>query len=192
MADTSMNAMIHRAILREIDRVQALVTAGDVAGARKHFGFLAENLHTHHQNEDTYIWPALEARTTDEKELATLAAMTGEHEQLVAALKKCEADFVGQSPESTVADLQELRLQAAAHFAHEEAEAEPMLDKYLTKGDLKPFHAANRKAPNSMLVFPWVADGGTAADQKIYDVLPAPVRLFLKPVMQRKYKAYFA
>ncbi len=67
-----------------------------------------------------------------------------------------------------------------------------MLDKYLTKDDLKPFHAANRKAPNSMLVFPWVADGGTAADQKVYDVLPGPVRLFLKPVMQRKYKAYFA
>lgn len=32
MADTSMNAMIHRAILREIDRVQALVTAGGHAG----------------------------------------------------------------------------------------------------------------------------------------------------------------
>ena len=61
----------------------------------------------------------------------------------------------------------------------------------MTKDDLKPFNDFNRKGDLSMLVFPWIADGGSATDQKVYDVLPGPVRLFLRPVMQRKYKAYF-
>lgn len=192
MAGDSMNAMIHRAILREIDRVQALLGAGDVAQARKHFQFLSQNLHDHHQNEDAYIWPAIEARTKDATEAATLSAMTGEHEQLVAALQQCDADFAGQPSADATVHLDQLRMLAAAHFAHEEAQADPLLDKYLSKDDLKPFHDANRKSPNAMLVFPWIADGGTAADQKVYNVLPGPVRLFLRPIMQRKYRAYFA
>ena len=189
--DFSMNSMLHRAMLREFDRVQALLAAGDVAEARKRFQFLSEQLHAHHESEDEYLWPAVEARTSDAKELATLTAMTGEHEQLVGALQQCDQDFAGEPPADAAAHLDALRVLAAAHFAHEESAAEPLLSKYLTKQDLEPFHKASRAVPNAMLVFPWIADGGTAADQKVYDVLPGPVRLFVKPMMQRKYKAYF-
>ena len=189
----SMNGMLHRAILREIDRVEHLVQAQNPQAARKHYEFLSGQLHSHHELEDEYLWPLVETRTKDEKELATLSAMTGEHEQLHAALDQCDQDFAGSGdlPDDCLAHLGMLRLLAAAHFAHEEADAEGLLVKYLSKEDLEAFHEASRKVPNSMLVFPWIADGGSPEDQHVFDVLPGPVRLFVKPMMNRKYKAYF-
>lgn len=189
----SMNGMLHRAILREIDRVEHLVQAQNPQAARKHYEFLSGQLHSHHELEDEYLWPLVESRTEDEKELATLSAMTGEHEQLHETLDVCDQDFVGSGdlPDDCLAHLGMLRLLAAAHFAHEEADAEGLLVKYLSKEDLEAFHEASRKVPNSMLVFPWIADGGSPADQHVFDVLPGPVRLFVKPMMKRKYKAYF-
>ena len=68
---------------------------------------------------------------------------------------------------------------------------ERILARYITEDDLKEFNQANRKAKHAMLVFPWIADGGSPADQQVYNVLPGPVRLFMKPIMKRKYRAYF-
>lgn len=189
----AMNGMLHRAILREFDRVQRLVEVGDAAAARKHFQFLSEQLHAHHELEDEFLWPLVQQRSSDDKESRTLAAMTAEHEQLHGALDTCDQDFAGTGPlpADTIAHLGTLRLLAAAHFAHEEADGEALLEKYLTEEDLKPFLEASRKVPNATLVFPWIADGGSAADQKVYNVLPGPVRLFVKPMMVRKYKSHF-
>jgi hypothetical protein len=64
--------------------------------------------------------------------------------------------------------------------------------RYLTDEDLKPFNSANRKGGHATLIFPWIADRGSAADQKVYDLLPALVRLFLQPAMQHKYRKRFA
>jgi hypothetical protein len=191
--DFAMNAMLHRAFLRELDRVQGFVESGDAAAARKHYGFFSALLHQHHEGEDTFLFPLVRQRSTDPVELATVDALEAEHEQLHAALDTCDADFRGEGPlpEGTVADIGALRMVLAAHCAHEEADGEKVLAKYVTKDDLKPFNAHNRKGDLSMMVFPWIADGGSARDQKVYDVLPGPVRLFLKPVMQRKYKSYF-
>lgn len=191
--DMSMNGMLHRAVLREIDRVERFVQAHNPQAARKHYEFLSGQLHSHHELEDEYLWPLVETRTKDEQELATLSAMTGEHEQLQTALDQCDQDFAGSGdlPADCVAHLGMLRLLAAAHFAHEEADAEGLLVKYLSKEDLQPFHDASRKGPNSMLVFPWIADGGSPADKQVFEVLPGPVRLFVRPMMNRKYKAYF-
>lgn len=190
----SMNGMLHRAILRELDRVEAYVQAQNAPVARKHYRFLSEQLHSHHELEDEYLWPLVLQRTSDERELSTLAAMTGEHDQLQIALDISDADFAGTGPlpEDTLTHLGSLRLLVAVHFAHEEADAEALLEKYLSSDDLKPFHEASRQVPNAMLVFPWIADGGSPQDQQVFSVLPAPVRLFVKPMMTRKYRAYFA
>lgn len=191
--DLAMNAMMHRAFLRELDRVQGFVEAGDAARARKHYTFFSDLLHQHHEGEDTYLFALVRQRSTDADELATIAALEAEHEQLHTALDTCDADFDGEGalPDTTVSDLKALRMVLAAHCAHEEADGERILAEYVTKDDMKPFNDHNRKGDLSMMVFPWIADGGSTADQKVYDVLPAPVRLFLKPVMQRKYRSYF-
>lgn len=191
--DFAMNGMLHRALLRELDRVQAFAESGDLAAARKHGWFFSQMLHHHHEVEDAFLFPLIRQRSSDAAEIATLDALAAEHEQLHAALDACDGDFQGsgQLPDSTVPDLRDLRLVLAAHGAHEEADGEPILVKYVTDEDMKPFNEANRKAPNSMLVFPWIADGGSPADQRVYQVLPGPVRLFLKPLMKRKYQAYF-
>jgi hypothetical protein len=192
--DFAMNGMLHRAMLRELDRVEALIRGGDVVAARKHWWFFSEMLHQHHEGEDEFLWPLIEQRSTEPAELATVDAMRAEHEQLHAALDTvdgCFRDGVAL-PESTIADLDALRLVLAAHSAHEEAKAEPLLAKYVTEEDLKPFNAANKKGQHAMLVFPWIADGGDSADQRVYDVLPGPVRLVLRPVMRRRYRAYFS
>lgn len=191
--DFAMNGMLHRALLREIDRVQALVVGGDAAMARRRFRFMSQVLHKHHEGEDTYLFPVIRQRSTDPAELATLDALEAEHVQMHAALDACDADFAGNGPlpDNTAADLKGLKFVLAAHCAHEEADGERILARYVTEADLKPFNAANRKSEHAMLVFPWIADGGSPADQQVYDVLPAPVRLFMKPMMTRKYKAYF-
>lgn len=191
--DFAMNAMMHRALLRELERVDALVDSGDFAAARKHWWFFSDNLQHHHEGEDTFLMPLITQRSTDPKELATVKALTAEHEQMHAALDACDADFGGTQglPASTRADLRSLQLILAAHCAHEEAEGEPLLTRYVTQADMKPFHAANRNAKHSMLVFPWIADGGTPEYQRVYDVLPGPVRLVMKPLMNRRYKAFW-
>ncbi|MEZ5185366.1 MAG: hemerythrin domain-containing protein [Candidatus Nanopelagicales bacterium] len=190
--DFAMNGMLHRAMLRELDRIEALIGAGDTAGARKHWRFFSQNLHQHHENEDKYLWPMIRQRSTDAGELATVDAMEAEHGQLHGALDVCDSDFAGAGalPDDATKHVRALRLVLAAHSAHEEADAERILAKYVTAPDLKPFNDANKKSPNAMLVFPWIADGGSASDQAVFDVLPGPVRLFLKPMMNRKYRAW--
>lgn len=192
--DLAMNGMVHRALGRELDRVHSSVESGDAVQARKHYAFFSEQLHLHHETEDQYLWDVARARTTDESEILTIDAMAGEHDQLHAALDLCDRDFagVGPLPEDTSVHLNALQLLMSAHFAHEEAQGEQVLVAHLTPEDLKPFNEANKKSPNAMMVFPWIADGGTAADEKVYDVLPGPVRLFVKPMMQRKYRAFLA
>ena len=189
----AMNGMLHRALLRELDRVEGFVESGDTDAARKHWWFFSDNLHHHHEGEDEYIFPVARERSRDPEELATLDALAAEHEQMHAALDACDADFRGDAtlPASTVADLRALRLVVAAHCAHEEADGERILARYITEDDLKEFNQANRKAKHAMLVFPWIADGGSPADQQVYNVLSGPVRLFMKPIMKRKYRAYF-
>lgn len=186
----AMNGMVHRALLRELDRIADLVAAGQAEAARKRYAFFSEQLHLHHETEDEFLWSAVRGRA-DEEQVRTIDAMEAEHEQLHKALDLCDEDFAGELRESTATDLAGLRLLMAAHFAHEEATGEPILEQYLTAEDLKVFNEANKKSPHAMMVFPWIADGGTDEDQKVYDVLPGPVRLFLKPVMQRKYAGYF-
>ncbi|MCB9414121.1 MAG: hypothetical protein H6526_02445 [Actinobacteria bacterium] len=78
-------------------------------------------------------------------------------------------------PEGTVADFDSPAHGPGHHCAHEEADGEP-LAKYISKADMKEFNDFNRQGDLSMLVFLWIADGGSAADQKVYDVLPGPVR----------------
>ncbi len=189
----TMNEMIHRALLRELERVDDLVDSGEITSARKHWWFFSDNLHHHHEGEDTFLFPLIAQRSTDLKELATVEALTAEHVQMHAALDACDADFrsTDDLPDSTRDDLRGLQLVLAAHCAHEEAQGEPLLTCYLTEADMKAFNAANRNAKHAMLVFPWIADGGNAQDQRVYDVLPGPVRVFMKPRMVRKYRAYF-
>ena len=70
--DFAMNAMMHRALLRELERVDALVDSGDFAAARKHWWFFSDNLQHHHEGEDTFLMPLITQRSTDPKELATV------------------------------------------------------------------------------------------------------------------------
>lgn len=191
--DFSMNAMLHRALLRELDRIEGYLETGDEVTARRHWVFFSENLHHHHEGEDEFLWPLVTQRSTDVEELATVDAMTAEHQQLHQSLTACDQDFAGSGPlpTTTTADLKGLRLVLAAHCAHEEVEGEPLLERYVTSEDMAPFHEANRKGKNAMLVMPWIADGGTATDQKVYDVIPPLVRFFVKRIMTAKYRAYF-
>ena len=122
--DFAMNGMMHRAFLRELDRVQGFVESGDTPAARRHYGFFSDLLHQHHEGEDTFLFALVRERSTDPDALATIDALEAEHEQLHAALDTCDDDFSGSGPlpADTVADLKALRMVLAAHCAHEEAD----------------------------------------------------------------------
>ena len=105
--------------------------------------------------------------------------------QLTEERRKDLVKQVRKYAENGKVAIRNIRRDAMDKFKAMEKKAE------ITEDDLKEFNQANRKAKHAMLVFPWIADGGSPADQQVYNVLSGPVRLFMKPIMKRKYRAYF-
>lgn len=202
MSDTQMNTNMHKAFLREIDRIKQGVTSIDWSdqaarqGVAGRYQFFSQVLHEHHSTEDTYLWPKVKTSASPD-EIAVLDAMEAEHAALVDVLNRLDKEFAALDASTNSAalatDLDQLREVLAAHCAHEEAEGIQIVQKYLTEEDFKAFKSAVRSAPGSDYVLPWVCDG---ADQPIVDstwgMLPPPVRMMVKPMMTRKYRKFSA
>jgi iron-sulfur cluster repair protein YtfE (RIC family) len=200
MRDASMNTNMHAAFQREIDRLEAGLDSADLAdgtaraGLSRRYQFFSQTLHHHHQGEDTYLFPGVRAKASpDEK--AILDAMEAEHEGLVDTLTTLDEQFghldQATDKQAVAAQLEVLRQVLSAHGDHEERDGVPIVQKYISDEDFKAFMKFNRGAPNSSLIMPWMCDGADPAVQAAtWGNIPAPVRLFLKPIMTRKYAAF--
>ncbi|MDQ1248211.1 MAG: hypothetical protein QG597_2583 [Actinomycetota bacterium] len=200
MRDASMNTNMHAAFLREISRLQSGLATADLgdaavrAGLARRYQFFSQALHHHHQGEDTYLFPGVRSKASP-AEQAVLDEMDAEHEGLVDTLAVLDDQFshLDQSTDkaAVTARLDELSQVLSAHAAHEERDGVPIVQKYISDEDFNAFMKFNRGAPDASLIMPWMCDGADASVQAAtWGNLPAPVRIFLKPIMTRKYSKF--
>ncbi len=200
--DFTVNANMHAAFQREIARLRAAVAAADlsaplaVGGIQRRYRFFSDTLHTHHEAEDRYLWPpALQQATPAEK--VVLTAMESEHESLQQALESLDGAMTVLGPDTDVAGVQaafdRLRGVLDGHCAHEERDAIPVLQKYVSREDLKEFMTYTRAQADSSLLLPWICDGASSAQvASTWGMLPGFVRVFVKPMTTRKYDKFTA
>jgi len=140
----NMNAVIHRALRRDLGRLEQ-VTHADLpdeqrAALCRHVTWMLDFLHHHHVGEDEGVWPRLLAKRPD---LAPLVEqMSAEHEALAAASDRLRAasdayaldgsaEARARVHDATVA-MQDATLP---HLEHEEREAIPLVVEALDADD---------------------------------------------------------
>lgn len=198
----TMNTNLHRSFVREVARLRKAVRRVDLtderarAGLVRRFEFFSGTLHHHHEGEDQYLFGKVRVRATPE-EVVVLDAMEAEHEALNAALTALDEDFHTLGPDSDgdqiAADFDELEVVLNNHCAHEERHGVKIIERYITDDDLKQFMKFTRARKDSMMVLAWVCDGATPAQvSSTWSMMPSFVRVFVKPISTRKYRAFTA
>lgn len=131
----NMNAVIHRSLTRDLDRLER-VTRTDVPDGQRRAvtGFVTwmlDVLHHHHVGEDEGVWPRLLAKRPD---LAPLVAdMEAEHERLAAASDALRAAADAWATDASPAARERVHVATVAmqeatlpHLEHEEREMIPL------------------------------------------------------------------
>jgi len=200
MKDASTNTNMHSAFKREILRLRDGLRKADLSDAKTNEGlarrykFFSVTLHHHHQAEDTFLWPNTRPKA-DPQDILVLDAMEAEHEALASVFGAVDEDFkalsVNSDKDQIAARLDELRTVLWGHTQHEEREGVPIVQKYLEEDDFKAFVKFSREGEDASLVLPWVSGGATPAEvASTWGMIPGPVRLFVKPVLTRKYTRF--
>jgi len=198
--DTSMNTNLHSAFKREILRLRDGLRKADLSDAKateglaRRYKFFSVTLHHHHQGEDTFLWPNVRPKANPQESLV-LDAMEAEHGALASVLGAVDEEFKNLSVKSDkdhiAARLDELGAVLSGHTQHEEREGVPIVQKYIEEDDFKAFVKFSRHSEDASLVLPWVSDGATPTEvASTWGMIPAPVRLFVKPMLTRKYTKF--
>lgn len=170
--DMTMMYVVHHAFRRDLrafaaaaDRtpVSDRMTWHALATRWDHFSTV---LHHHHRGEDVGVWPVLMERA-DDCERAVLDAMEAEHSEIDPMLEASSAAYrtlALTGDESVRADLA-ATLHAAVdslgrHLAHEEGEAIPLIQKYVTPEEWTAIEAENfqKDVPPALMIamVPWI------------------------------------
>jgi hemerythrin-like domain-containing protein len=198
--DTSMNTNLHSAFKREIVRLRDGLRKADLSDAKateglaRRYKFFSVTLHHHHQGEDTFLWPNVRPKANPQESLV-LDAMEAEHGALASVLGAVDEEFKNLSVKSDkdhiAARLDKLGAVLSGHSQHEEREGVPIVQKYIEEDDFKAFVKFSRHSEDASLVLPWVSDGATPTEvASTWGMIPAPVRLFVKPMLTRKYTKF--
>lgn len=206
MADTithgeTMNRLIHRAIRRDLARfTQALqrFTPGDHARATAlatAFSRFDTMVTHHHEGEERNLWPVI--GDPGAGHVDDVAALTTEHESIVAGLAASRAAFHRLGTSASAADaaaassgLAQLREAAETHFAHEEAEMRALLEAADPVALGAAFKKMGRDASpaQGMWFMQWAAEGLSRPEATAFNaIIPAPVRMISKLVAGRRY-----
>ncbi len=198
--DFTINANMHSAFKREVRRLHVGLKSANlsdppaVAGLQRRYQFFSDTLHRHHEGEDEYLWPVALKRATPQ-ESVILNTMTAEHHALQSSLEQLDTDLEALGPDCDIAlvgrHFDTLLAVLQGHCTHEERDAVPVLQKYLTREDMKGFITFTRQQKDSDLVLAWVCDGATPTEvETTWAMLPSFVRLFVKPMTTRKYDRF--
>jgi hemerythrin-like domain-containing protein len=199
-APTTMNALIHHAVRRDLDRLATALDAlpegdADRAGQlERAFANLRRELTHHHEGEDTYVWPLLAGLGA---EPALLTAMESEHAAMSAALAETGDALSALARGGSAADADAARASLArtqavvgAHLDHEEADLEPLLHDQEGTTEWK---AVTKKLRHSSpgdagSFFAWLTDGMSPTDRaSLARSVPTPVSVVLARVFGRRY-----
>jgi hemerythrin-like domain-containing protein len=131
----NMNSVIHRALRRDLDRLETVTRDGMPDAQRaalcRHVGWMLDFLHHHHVGEDDGVWPRLLAKRPD---LAPLVEEMGaEHAALAAASDRLREAADAYALDGSAGTRERLHgatvaMQEATlpHLDHEEREVIPL------------------------------------------------------------------
>lgn len=196
-----MNSLIHRAVLRDLDRFDRALpqfTPGDqgrATGLVAAFDRLDRLLTHHHGDEEEHLWPLLGRRSEDAVEVGQL---TEEHDRIIVgamegartAFGRLRTSASAAGAQAAAAAVTELRSVAAAHFEHEELNFPTLLataDQEALPGAIRQL-GRGQPLREGLLFLQWVADG-TDADQQAFlrSTIPPPVHWLSKQLVGRRY-----
>jgi hemerythrin-like domain-containing protein len=199
-APMTMNRLIHAAVRRDLDRLDAAlgrVADGDRGRAEeldRAYANLRLELTHHHEGEDTHIWPMLD-RAGVSPEL--LRAMESEHHAMADALADTSAAMTRFSETGSATDAAAARSSVVRtrevvdqHLSHEEDELEPALQPHLESPEWKAVEKKLRAVSpgEGGRFFAWLTDGMTDDNRAFLRTqLPAPVVTVLSKVFGRRY-----
>ena len=187
--DMSAMYVMHHAFRTDLEQFERAVRRTPLEDAEvwqalaqrwQQFGMV---LHHHHTVEDTSIWPPLLARcgaAGDEAARTTLTAMQTEHETIDPQLTACATGFaaMAQDPRAEVRDrltedVTATRDGVDRHLAHEETEALPLVQQYLSVQEW----AASRRPPRGPTAsgsWPSSSPGRRRASTRGRSTVPSP------------------
>jgi len=196
----AMNALIHKAVRRDLDGFGNASTefpAGDTdrAGAiAKRFQWFDTLLTHHHEGEEEILWPVLRGTPEDTSEVGEL---TYEHERIVTTLAAAREAMKHFGVSASAEDAQAARLAigdlkaaASEHFAHEEGEIVELCSHADPEALKAAFKKMGRNAPmrEGLWFLQWVADGTTPQETAfLHTLIPTPVHWISKAVVGRDY-----
>jgi len=199
-APTTMNALIHHAVRRDLDRLATAldtIPEGDTARAAeldRAFANLRRELTHHHEGEDTYVWPFLAGLGVD---AGLLATMESEHAAMSAALAET-GDALGalarggsaSDAEAARASVERTRAVVSAHLDHEEMALESLLGDQEKTPEWKAVTKNLRHSSpgDAGSFFAWLTDGMNPSDRaSLGRTVPTPVTVVLTRVFGRRY-----
>lgn len=193
--DFTMMYVAHDAFARDLRRIAIDCERGRAfAGpAETGWAMFAKQLHVHHTAEDTSLWPRLRAQPLEPDQVLVLDAMEMEHAQLDPQLQHVANAFADRDASALLVSVQVLTLGLTAHMRHEEADALPLVDRYLGPVGWDEFGREIRRTQGGLrggaAYLPWVLDGATAdLQQRVLALLPPPARVLYRRVWAPKYR----
>ncbi|MCD4536024.1 hemerythrin domain-containing protein [Nocardioides sp. cx-169] len=196
----NMNRVIHAAVRRDLDRLEAALAdfaGGDAeraAGLHRAYEHLRAELHHHHVGEDTHIWPMLAGFGVD---AGLLSTMESEHHAMAESLTSVAHAMDALAADPSVAAAAAARVRVAdarevveQHLTHEENELEPVLLPYLGTPEWRATEKRLRSAPPRVTgeFFAWLQDGMDPEHRAfLRRSVPRPVTFVLGRVLGRRY-----
>ncbi len=205
LADVRDMYVVHRTFRRELRLVPELVravTPGDTGRAAllaRHTRMVLQGLHLHHTAEDEILWPLLLERCPPDAEV--VHRMEAQHEQvdlllgrLGPALDRWEVEARPAVAEEVAATLDALRAVLVVHLEEEEREILPLAQRHVTQAEWSRLgeHGKGEMALRDLpLLFGALLEECDADEREMMlHVVPFPVRVLLRTVAARRYRAY--
>ena len=191
---STVTAVVHTRLVHDTHRRASTVLAEAAAEPAASGAALAElrdflvaQLDSHHKAEDNVLWPMIEDRAPGAAE--PLARLSGEHDQLEAALEALAAAPVDEPGRTALVDSAvAVRDLVHAHLDHEEPVLFPALREHLSEQAWEDFIRQVRATTPSVgahLLVGFLEQVGTPEEVEILlRGMPAPVRAELREQAQ--------
>ncbi len=195
--DFTMMLVIHAAFLRDLRRLTAALegaadgtaSPGRAAALLERWEWITEQVHHHHRGEDDVLWPALRRVLPDDPAaLQVLDRMEHEHDgldplqaELDRGLRAFAAAPDAATARAALGPARAFTDALAAHLAHEERAAVPLLEHRLPPAVLARFERGQQRQLGLRAAmtqfFPWLLDGAPPDRREhVLGRLPAPLR----------------
>jgi len=203
--ETTLNPVIHAALRRDLRRFDDAFDAFEPADRRRadqltaaweHFSY---QLHRHHQDEESFFWPAFHELGVDP---SIVDALDGEHQVMVAALTDADTAMLAFDSDPSADNAKTARLAIAElnrilcdHLAHEQRDLDPFSVRNKKAKQHKAAEKAARKAhtEGAGTFFSWLSDGADDGTiRALRREVPGPVLWLITSIGGRRYNRRIA